>query len=392
MDNKEIIKKSMANMEFYPMLIEEQDLEEYHCLTSMPWEDLAAFGAGFGPVVSAFNKVMTEQPEFVGKLYEVVIPEGGHLAAAKKGDGLLGSVLSNKNNQLMGQARLHEVDMPPVNPLEINPAMIVMAAALMGIEHRLGEIEETQKEILKYLKNKEKAELRSALLTLSDILKNYKYNWDNEMYQNSNHIKVLDVKQKAEEGILFHRKNIKDQLEKKKVLQIDKDVHAKLQSIESEFEDYQLAVYLFGMASYLDVMLLENFNRDFIRGIVDQIEEYSYQYRELYTDVYEQLDSEADKTVQAALLGGLGKVAKVSGKAIAKVPGIKKGSLDEGLISAGDNIKQHKATRVEEKLERLVDMSNTNVSPFVDNLKLIDRMNNEPLRLVFNEDQLYIAG
>ena len=67
MDKKEIVKKSMANMEFYPMVIEEQDQEDYHYLASMSWDDLAALGAGFEPVVSAFHRVMAEQPAFAGK-------------------------------------------------------------------------------------------------------------------------------------------------------------------------------------------------------------------------------------------------------------------------------------------------------------------------------------
>ena len=59
-----------------------------------------------------------------------------------------------------------------------NPTMLFMAAALMSIDKKLDIIQETQQEILSFLENKEKANLKASLDTLSDILNNYKYNWE----------------------------------------------------------------------------------------------------------------------------------------------------------------------------------------------------------------------
>lgn len=44
--------------------------------------------------------------------------------------------------------------------------------------------------VLSVLENKENANLRASLDTLSDILNNYKYNWDNEKYRTNKHILV----------------------------------------------------------------------------------------------------------------------------------------------------------------------------------------------------------
>jgi hypothetical protein len=126
----------------------------------------------------------------------VTVPAGGHLAAFQDGSGYLGSVL-NAGNQVAGQATL--------TPLVCNPTMLFMAAALANIDKKLDSIQETQQEILDFLVQKDKSELKGDLNFLSDVLNNYKYNWNNEKYINSNHIKVLDIKQSAERKIIFYR-------------------------------------------------------------------------------------------------------------------------------------------------------------------------------------------
>lgn len=41
--------------------------------------------------------------------------------------------------------------------------------------------------IMAMFQMKEKAELKGNLTFLYDVFNNYKYNWNNEMYKNSNH-------------------------------------------------------------------------------------------------------------------------------------------------------------------------------------------------------------
>ena len=43
--------------------------------------------------------------------------------------------------------------------------------------------------IMAMFQMKEKAELKENLTFLYDVFNNYKYNWNNEMYKNSNHTK-----------------------------------------------------------------------------------------------------------------------------------------------------------------------------------------------------------
>ena len=171
--------QSVASMEFLPALVE--DDYPVATYTKLPLSRVPALGTAFEPLASAIQKVVGGSGATSG-LYRVTIPSGTHLAEFKNGVGNLGTAL-NANNQIAGQAVL--------NPLVCNPTMIFMAAALANIDKKLDAIQELQQEMMDFLVQKERAELRGNLIFLSDILNNYKFNWNNDMYKNSNHIKVL---------------------------------------------------------------------------------------------------------------------------------------------------------------------------------------------------------
>lgn len=87
-----------------------------------------------------------------------------------------------------------------ITPLACDPTMLFMAAALANIDKKLDAIQDMQKEMMDFLVQKEKSDLKGNLNFLFDVFNNYKYNWNNEMYKNSNHIKVLDIRQEAEKN------------------------------------------------------------------------------------------------------------------------------------------------------------------------------------------------
>ena len=271
--NNEIVEVP-SPAEFYPTVIEDNvNLSTY---TKLPLGNLPAIGVAFEPIAAAFSSVVNGAGG--SGLYRVSVPNGMHLAAASDGSGLLGSALSNTSNQIAGQARL--------NPVVCDPTMLFMAAALANIQKKLDTIQETQQEMLDFLIQKQKSELKGNLLFLTDIMKNYKFNWNNKTYKNSNHIKVLDIKQEAEKSIIFSQTKIEKVIAKKSLIHADQDVNKMISKVRSDFEDYQMAVYLFAYSSFLEVMLLGNYDSNYLHGISSKIEDYSFQYRDLYTKSY----------------------------------------------------------------------------------------------------------
>lgn len=375
----EMLQK-MAAMELHPAVIEEE-VSLTNC-TKLPWSRVTALGIAFEPVVSAFQSIVNDGA--TSGLYKVTVPAGGHLAEFRDGRGYLGSVL-NAKDQVSGQATL--------NPLVFNPTMLFMAAALANIDKKLVSIQETQQEILDFLVQKDKSELKGDLNFLSDVMNNYKYNWNNEKYINSNHFKVLDIKQSAEQKIIFYREQISKDIDRKAFFfHSDQDVKKQLEKIESAFKDYQLALYLYSFSSFLEVMLLENFEVAFLDCIVGKIEDYSFKYREFYTKCYDQIEGYSKSSIQSNFLSGLSIASRAAGKAIEKVPVINKSQIDESLIKTGDKIGDFSSKRTVKTMQTLVDKQNSYVTPFVENIKAVNRLYNRPLKIVFDRENLYLEA
>ena len=384
--SNEVVRKNsselskIVNMEFQPAIFEnEYPLSNY---TKLPLSRVSALGTAFEPIVSAIEKVFNG-PGVTSGLYKVTIPNGTHLAEFKNGIGNLGTVL-DLNNKIAGQAVL--------NPLVCNPAMLFMAATLANLDKKLDAIQELQQNMMDFLVQKERAELRGNLIFLSDIMNDFKLNWNNDMYKNSNHIKVLDIRQTAEQKILFYRDQISSKLSKKSFIHSDKDAKKQIDTIQSDFKEYQLALYTHGFASFLDVILVGNYESEYLDGIRKKIEEYSWQYRELYTKCYNQLEDYSGSSIQSTLLKGLKFVSKGAGEAIAKTPVISKSPVDEALIDAGARIDKLETQRMKKQLSKLVEQSANCVTPFVENIEMVERLYNNSLSMVFDENTVYFGA
>lgn len=383
MDNELILKENMAlslsQLKLYPAPLAEEEtkLIEY---TKLPLSRVTAMGTAFEPIVSAVQNVMGNGTTGI---YKVTIPNGTHLAQLKNGTGNIGTVLSNSSNQIAGQATL--------NPLMCDPTMMFMAATLANIDKKLDSIMETQQEMFDYIKQKDKAEVRGDLTLLSDILENYRYNWNNEKYKASNHIKVLDIKQSAEHKINFYRSLIRDKATKRNLLHSDQDVKKQMSSIRDDFKEYQLSLYLYSYAAFLEVMLLENYEVAYLEGISKRIEEYSLKYRELYTEAYELIEGYSKSSIQTYLLKGASKVSKVAGEIIEKVPVISDGQLDEALIETRSKLDNFKEKRNAKTMNEFVDRQHSYVRPFIDSINMIGMTYNSDLAIAFDRENLYIG-
>lgn len=377
LSKQESMTRALAQLDLKPALLEDETrIVEY---TKVPISRLEALGVGFQPLVQAVES-------FSGNgtgLYHVVVPQGGHLASFKNGAGNLGAVLSNSTNQVSGQAVL--------NPVAFNPTMIFMAVALANIDKKLDTIQATQKEMFDFLKQKEKSTMYGNLNVLSDISVNYKHNWDNKQYKEGQYKVVLDIKRDAEQEIDLHRGLIKDKVAKKNLVHIDKDVKKQIEELQPLFKDYQLALYMYAFSTFLEVMLLENYDAKYLASVSEKIETYSVKYQELYLECFSKIENYSKSSVQTVVLKGLSKASKASGKFIEKVPIISKSQLDENLISASDKLSNFNSLHTDKILTQFMEKEQEYVQPFVEGINMINKLYNNDLGLAFNGENLFIG-
>lgn len=376
---KNELLKAMPATELAPLEVKNEiSVQTY---SKIPLSRLTALGTGFEPVASAIQQV-TSHGQATSGFYKVTIPKGTHLAQFKEKSGFLGTAVGEHG--IVGQAQL--------NPLLCDPTTLLAAAALANIDKKLDAIQEVQQEMLDFLAQKEKSALKADLNFLMDIQNNYKYNWNSEKYKAANHAKVLDIRQEAARQIDFYQEQIKKQFGKKTLLHSDHDVQKMLEKVQGEFKEYQLALYVYGFAYFLEVMLQENYEKAYLSAIAKRIDEMSFQYREFYSLAYSQIENLSKSSLQAHLFGGLSAINKGAGTAIAKIPGINKSQIDETLIEAGERIGAYKKHRVQTTMRQLLERQSSCVRPFIDNINAVNRLYNEPVTLIFNHDTLYLGS
>lgn len=376
---KNELLKAMSATELAPLEVKNEiSVQTY---SKIPLSRLTALGTGFEPVVSAIQQV-TSHGQATSGFYKVTIPKGTHLAQFKEKSGFLGTAVGEHG--IVGQAQL--------NPLLCDPTTLLAAATLANIDKKLDAIQEVQQEMLDFLAQKEKSALKADLNFLMDIQNNYKYNWNSEKYKAANHAKVLDIRQEAARQIDFYQEQIKKQLGKKALLHSDHDVQKMLEKVLGEFKEYQLALYIYGLAYFLEVVLQENYEKAYLSAIAKRIDEMAFQYREFYSLAYSQIENLSKSSLQAHLFGGLSAINKGAGTAIAKIPGINKSQIDETLIEAGERIGAYKNRRVQTTMQQLLERQSSCVRPFIDNINAVNRLYNEPVTLIFNHDTLYLGS
>lgn len=387
-NNNEAISM-MLQMEYIPSVNDEKiNTQQY---IKFPLSKLSALGVGFSNL-SESTRTITQSINVDG-LYRGVLPKGAtKLAQAKDGTGALGSAFDS-NNKLIGQARWIEQDsVTQVTTMPYNPTMLFMAATLMSIDKKLDNIQETQQEIIEFLEQKEKSNLKGNLDTLSDVLNNYKYNWDNEKYKTNKHILVQSIKHDAYKSIDFHQNQISEKLKKQSLLHSDQSVKNKMKKIYSKFKDYQLALYIFSFASFIEVMLLGNFNSEYLNSISRQIESLSLKYRELYTECYNRIEGYASTSVESHLLNGLAEISKASGKLIAKVPVVSKSEIDDVLMETSERLEKFESNKTNKTLRNFTDARSSQVRLFIDNINTVNKLYNEPLEFLIDKEYIYIKN
>ena len=383
MENDMVLKA-----EYFPDIPREEIIPV--CKHKLPLSEVTTLGSGFAIAAAEISKAAATAPSTEG-LYRCVFPEGvtGHLAAFSDGSGFLGTIMNN--NGIAAQARWIPADACAA-PLPIDPVTLAIAVAMVSINKKLDAIKEIQQEIIEFLQEDKESKLEGIVNSLSSIMDDYRYNSDNELWLGSRLTNVTAAKTDAEQNIIFYRKQVKKALEKKSWLHSDGKVNKLNDDLQHGFKYYQMSVYIFAYSSFLEVVLGGNYEKSFLDHVIEKISDYSFQYRQDYSDCYEQLEQYSRSSVQTKILEGMGKAGKSVGSAIASIPVINKGILDEALIATGDSLGKISAHNVDKVMSGFRNNRDAGIQLFQESIATINQMSNQPVEVLFDRDNLYICA
>ena len=404
MDNKqkEEILKSMINVEFKPELVERETVN-LSLFDTLPLPNLAALGPAFLPIATSIQSLCGQalgtSASSTEVLFRVTLPEGAtHLAMKNDYSGYITAALDERN-RLKGQATLTPVEVTNGSfsdnhavASSTSLCMIAIAAMLMTVTAKLDEIKQEQDNLMAFLEQKEKAVLEGNLRFLSDILNNYKLNWNNKKYIAANHIKVLDIKQASEQSIMLFKSQVHSVIKEGALFHTTKKINKSVNDLLARFDDYRLAVYMYAFSSYVDVLLLENFESSFLQKIAEKIKNYALEYREIYSDVYTSLERYTKRSVRSIVSRSTAGVVKTLGNTVNRIPKLRDTQIDENLLAASERLNEFDTLTNQKVSRMIVNCQRVDVSPFLDRLHQIDHLCNSPLTILISGDNLYIEA
>lgn len=360
---------------------------------SVPIAELSTLGAGVASLIPAFNTVTTTTTLATDGLYRIANRVvGDSLKMARNGNAWGALKTATGGSKLVQLANATPLTATSQAVSAINPATMMMAVALYSIEKQLGEIAETQKQILSFLEIKDEASIEGDLETLTELINNYKHNWDNEVYVQNSHKMVMDIKRTARSNMLTSQKRVTELIASHKLLVGQGQVKSTLAELEKRFKYYRLALYTYSLASMMEIMLGGNYKEEYISGIKEEIVNLSVNYRNLFENSSLYLEKLGNSAVEANVLKGIGTAGKAVGKFIGSIPLVKEGSVDEFLQDGGANLKKNAIDMKKKAVREFATLNNSGTQVFVDKMEDMIQIYNHTERICFDDKQIYLVS
>lgn len=348
-------------------------------LAKIPFTEIAALGGSFAGVV---NTLATPAAEGV---YRCVFPNGvnGTLAMAKDGSGALGTIMNETG--IAGQARWIPVD-KAVGPALMEAALI--AVAVLAVVKQINDIKDGQKAIIEILERDKKSQLLADYDILSSYMEDYRFYWESEADIVVNLNQVKNIKRNAMKGIRSYEEQIKGMLAAKKNLLQMKTASQKIGDILDRFVHYKLALHVFALSQYMEVMLSKNFQAEYLNKLSDEIREHAYKFRDLYTACYDKIELLKSEAVTTQVASNVANVTKTVGNFIGKIPVVSKGPVDEFLIGVGDLISETEKEQMRKTMEFFIQYKDSGLTPIAEHIDMINSLSNRPTLMVYDKKVL----
>ena len=364
------IKPSMS-VEY--ALADIKDTFQTPVLAKIPFTEIAALGGSFAGVVNTLSTPTAEG------IYRCVFPKGvtGTLAMAKDGSGALGTIMNSSG--IVGQARWIPVD-KAVGPACIEAMMI--AVAVLAVVKQINDIKDGQKEIIEILERDKKSQLLADYDILASYMEDYKFYWENEASVVVNLNQVNNIKRNAKKDILSYVEQIEGLISVKKNLLKIQSSSQKIGKILDRFVHYKLALHVFALAQYMEVMLSKNFQVEYLSKISNEIREQALEFRNLYTECYDKIELLKQEAMTTQAAKTVANVSKTVGNFIGKIPVVRKGPVDEFLIDLGELISETEKEQMKKTLNFFIQYKESGLVPIAEHIDMINRLSNEPTIMV----------
>lgn len=358
---------------------------------SIPIAELSTLGAGVSSLVPAFNTITQTTTIATDGLYKVANATAGDVLKIAKDGNAWGAMKTATGGSKMAKfAEVGPLSATTESVAAFNPATMMMAAALYSIEKDLAEISETQKKILTFLEVENESQIEADVESLMNMVTNLKHNWDNELYVSGSHNQVMSIQNRARKNMIAYQKKVSEIVSSKQFIVAQNKVNSVLIDLEKKFKYYRLSLYIFSLASLMEIMLSGNYKEEYITSVKEEIVSMSITYREQFEKGSLYLEKLGNVGVEANVVKGLGTVSKAVGKMIGNIPLVKEGPVDEFLEDAGENL-HHNADGMEKKaVKSFAAIGNPGTNVFIEKMEDMAFIYNHTSQICFDKEKIYL--
>ena len=359
---------------------------------TLPLTELGTLGSIGASLLPAFRTITETTTVDAHGLYRLANASVGDALKQAKDGTFWGAFKTAAGGSKM--AKLTEAG--PLNvtsktSMPINPAMVMIAAALYTIDKKLDSIAETQKRMLSFLENEKESQIEADVNTLTNTLREFKFNWDKELFVTGHYKLVLDIKRTVEKNLQSYQKELQD-IKVKTPVVANAGVNAALKSLLKKFRYYKMSLYLFSMASFIELILLGDFREEHILKVIADIEERSMRYRQIYGVCSAYIEKAAGNAIETNLLKGIGNAGKAIGGLIGSIPLVKEGPVDEWLQDSGDILKKNARGLESSAVHLLAEAGNPDTGLFTEKLSALNKIHNHMSEICFDRENIYLIA
>ncbi len=375
------------------MLIDAKNSISDNNVVCIPIAELSTLGAGLSSMIPTFNTITQTTSIATDGLFRIANAAAGDTLKWAKDGNAWGAMKTAAGKSKM--AKLSEVGSltsTTQTVMPINPINMLIAAALYSIEKDLDEIAETQKKILNFLEVENESQIEADVQSLTNIVSNYKYNWDNELSIASSHKLILDIQNRARKNMIAYQKKITDSISSTQLIVIQRKVNSILSDLEKNFKYYRLSLYNFSLASMMEIMLSGNFKEEYIFKIKNDIKAMSDTYRIQFTNGSLYLEKVANIRIETNIVKGMGTASKTFGKLIGEIPLIKEGPVDEFLQEKGSHLQENASEKNQKVIREFASLSNPSTRVFEEKMEDMIQIFNHTSQICFDKEKIYLIS
>lgn len=362
-------------------------------VVSMPIAELATLGAGVASLIPAFNSITQTISINSDGLYRWVNAGGGNALKMAKNGNAWGAFKTASGSSKFAQFQpVSDVAGTVTTSAAINPAILMIAATLFCIEQKLDSIHSTCDQIRTFLETEKESEIEGDIETLVSIISKYKHTWNNSRDTDNNHNLVLDIQRSARKHMISYQKQVKKSLCSKKISVGHSKADTLLTDLLHKFKYYRLALYMYSMASFAEIILSDSFDEARVLAAKAEIETRNMTYRELFTQCSERLEILSNSSLKANVLRHVGTVNEVAGKLIEKVPVINKTTADSRLKNRGEHLKQDAIAFESRIVESFAQISNPGISVFIEKMDEMIQIYGRTEEIYFDGKKVYLVA